>query len=86
MSVRKFCSLPKKIKKEILLKAGAFVGERQRGIFNVLLYQLDDFYTEVYFVKWLRNPVAFRSFSDTNKLYPYLQKIDISSLMREMIK
>ena len=85
MTAKKFNSLSKSIKKDILLRSGSFLAERRWGLCSVLLYQLDDFYIEVFFVKWAKSPIGFRTFQKTDKLEPYLQKIDVSSLMQEVL-
>ena len=85
MTAKKFNSLSKSIKKDILLRSGSFLAERKWGICSVLLYQLEDFYIEVFFVKWTKAPIGFRTFHTTNKLEPYLQKIDVASLMQEVL-
>jgi hypothetical protein len=85
MTSKKFNSLAKNIKKDILLRSGSFLAERRWGVCSVLLYQLDQFYVEVFFVKWTKTPIGFRTFHSTNKLEPYLQQIDVRSLMQEVL-
>lgn len=85
MTAKKFNSLSKSIKKDILLRSGSFLAERQWGFCSVLLYQLDKFYVEVFFVKWAKSPLGFRTFENTDKLEPYLLQIDVSSLMQEVL-
>jgi hypothetical protein len=42
----------------------------------IQLFQLDDFYVEVYFEKNCEKIIRSRSFQDTNELYPYLEKTE----------
>ncbi|HZH96201.1 MAG TPA: hypothetical protein VEY06_09965, partial [Flavisolibacter sp.] len=81
-----FSSLSKNAKKSVLLKSAPFIGERRWVIFKVMLYQVNNFYTEVFFVPWSKKPLGFRSFYSTNKLQPYLKQIDVSSLMLERVQ
>ena len=85
MNRKKFSSLPKKAKTNALLRAGAFLAERKLGIMRVMLYQVDNFYTEVFFFKWGKNAIGFRSFSSTNHLKPYLQQIDLTGIVKEVM-
>ena len=85
MTRKNFGSLSKSAKKSILLKSGAYLAERKLGPFRIMLYQVADFYTEVFFFEWSKNAIGFRSFHSTNKLSPYLQKIDVSEVMQELM-
>jgi hypothetical protein len=84
MTVNNFSHLPKVAKKHLLLKTGAYIAERKWGFFRVMLYQVNNFYTEVFFLPWNRKVFLFRSFTSTNKLAPYLKKIDVSSILQEV--
>ncbi|MDQ6763269.1 MAG: hypothetical protein M3015_11660 [Bacteroidota bacterium] len=56
---------------------GTLIGDRTDNIFNILLYQIDSFYVEVYYQK-RRNIIKWiRSFSSTDQLLPYLEKMDL---------
>jgi hypothetical protein len=54
-----------------------FVGDRDEE-HKILLYQIDGFYVEVYYHKEYNDIRRFRSFSSTNELEPYLDKIDLN--------
>ncbi len=84
MTRQRFSSLSKKAKKSALLRSGAFLAERKLGFLRVMLYQVDNFYTEVYFFKATKNLIGFRSFFSTNKLNPYLHQIDLSGIVKEV--
>ncbi len=85
MTRKNFSALSKNAKKSSLLKSGAYLAERKLGCFRIMLYQVDDFYTEVFFFEWSKNAIGFRSFHSTNKLTPYLQKIDLSDIVQEVM-
>jgi hypothetical protein len=85
MNRQLFSSLSKKSKKMVLLKGASFIAERKWGCFRVMLYQVNNFYTEVFFLSWGRKAIGFRSFHSTNKLNPYLEQIDVSHLLRGVL-
>ncbi len=54
--------------------------EREEGIFNILLYTMDNFYVEVFFRKGSNKVSWLNTFASTDNLEPYLEMIDISDL------
>lgn len=58
---------------------GAFVANREDNEHEILLYQIDGFYVEVYYHKEYNVIRKFRSFSSTDQLDAYLDKIDLTS-------
>ncbi|HVE62072.1 MAG: hypothetical protein ABR503_00455 [Chitinophagaceae bacterium] len=79
-----FKTLNNNLKKSIVLHTGVFLAERKKGFFRIMLYQIENFYVEVFFFKPGRRPVWFRNFKSTNKLEPYLRKIDLSFITGEL--
>lgn len=61
----------------VLFKDGVFVGDRMDYHFSVLLYQLYSFYVEVYYQQDLNEIQRLRTFSSTEQLEPYLERIQI---------
>ena len=61
---------------------GVLLGSRERDQFNISLYQIEDFYIEVYIHQYNGQIVGFSSFINTDELDPYLAKIDISPLLQ----
>lgn len=57
------------------------IGERFDEEHNILLYQVDGFYVEVYHHKEYNVIRKFRSFSSINQLEPYLNKIDLKKIL-----
>jgi len=86
MTRQKFNSLTKRQKKSVLLRSGVFLAERKAaaGLFRVMLYEISNFYVEVYFFKWSKQPVGYRSFRSVNALQPYLRTIDLTSLLQNL--
>jgi len=59
------------------------VSDREDVDHRILLYQVDAFYVEVYYNKKLNAITKFRSFSSTELLVPYLDKINLIKLLNE---
>lgn len=83
MTLPYFTSLSKQQKQDIVLGSGLFVAERTDGPFRIMLYQLDDFYVEVYFFKRYHKAALLKGFDNMRHLEPYLNTIDISVLLQE---
>lgn len=59
---------------------GTHIGERFDEEYNILLYQIDNFYVEAYYHREYNVLRRFRSFSSIDQLSTYLAQIDISGL------
>jgi hypothetical protein len=84
MSLHAFNNSCKKDKINTLLKTGVYLAERKAGFLRIMLYQINDFYVEVFFLKWMKTVIGFRIFQSTDRLLPYLHKVDIEKLMHEV--
>ncbi|HEX2536338.1 MAG TPA: hypothetical protein VHK69_21500 [Chitinophagaceae bacterium] len=84
MNLHDFHTLRKEQQQDCLLKMGTFLAERSNGTFRIMLYALDDFYVEVYFFKDSNKAAWFKAFHSTDALAPYLEKINLSSLLLEV--
>ena len=82
--IQQFDSLSKENQQLTLLKDGIFLAEREDGPFRIMLYQLNGFYVEVYFLNLYNKVAFFQSFEDTDALQPYLNEIDINSLLHKV--
>jgi hypothetical protein len=65
---------------EALLNYGVLVAERLYKEFTIFLYQVNQFYVEVYYHNKFTMIQGFRGFESTAALEPYLEEIDITSL------
>jgi hypothetical protein len=65
---------------DVIWESGVFLDRRKEGFHSILLFQIDDFYTEVYYHSHFNVIIRIHSFSDTDLLAPYLDKISINSL------
>lgn len=63
---------------------GVFLLERKSLDWNILLFQVDAFYVEVYYERKAQKVELLKSFEDIDQLEPYLQKIDVLALMNCM--
>jgi hypothetical protein len=59
---------------------GAFITNRVDSEHEILLYQVDSFYVELYYDKKCNHISRFRSFSSTDELTPYLEQIDLNGI------
>jgi len=80
MSIQDFNYLNGVEKTEVLSIMGVFLGERNDGCFRITLYQVDNFYVEIYYHTTRYFYICVRSFEDAGELSPYLEDIDISEV------
>ncbi|RYY66084.1 MAG: hypothetical protein EOO12_05220 [Chitinophagaceae bacterium] len=66
--------------RRILLEEGAYLGHRKDSPWSVLLYQLRDFYVEVFFSMENLDIRHIEAFDDTDRLDPYLESISLEVL------
>jgi hypothetical protein len=57
--------------------AGVCISGRDAGIYKILLFQVSNFYVEIYFHKHERYITRFAAFESTDKLEPYLSRMSI---------
>ena len=67
-------------KTELLTMRGVFLGTRKDGCFRISLYQVDQFYVELYYHISQKCYIGIRSFDEVGDLGPYLEEIDISDV------
>lgn len=64
-----------------LIKDGSLIGERIENYHQVKLYQLDSLYMEVYRHMHFNVIVKVITFTDTDFLEPYLEKINLDGII-----
>lgn len=79
MTLSEFRALNETEQKEAVCE-GVHIGTRYDEDHDILLYQIDAFYVEVYYHRECEVIRRFRSFRNTEQLTPYLRQIDISAL------
>lgn len=77
MTLKEFNVLDEAMQYLVLLEFGVFVAHRDTSRYTYVLYQIDNFYTEVAFADEKKEVISITAFSDTNKLEPYLALIDL---------
>lgn len=81
MTLDEFAILNETRQAETLLDRGIFLADRFYKNFSIFLYQLDNFYVEVYHNLRFDILQGMRCFEDDDALQPYLESIDISCLV-----
>ena len=79
MTIYQFLALDGREQAEIVW-SGEIVANRIEGEYNLILYQIDSFYVEVWYHIEDNDVRKMRSFLSTEQLLPYLNQIDISTL------
>ena len=69
-------------KTEVLATAGVYLAERNDGCFRISLYQVSDFYVEIYYHRTRYFYICIRSFEEVSDLFPYLEEIDICEIYK----
>ncbi len=81
ITLYEFNSLNDFEKGEALWENEVHVSERFEGEIGYSLYQLNNFYVEVMYNGGINAKTKFTSFSTITKLEPYLDKINITSIV-----
>lgn len=80
MTLQQFRARPLHVQERLLINNGIFLFERKAVGVKVLLYQLADFYVEVFYDTTQAKVCLVKSFTEMDGLEPYLYKIDISEV------
>ncbi len=84
MTLAQFNKLSIEQQQRAVLINGVFLAERKDPPLRMMLYDMENFYVEVFFLSRYNKVAWFNGFQSTNKLEPYLQKIDITSVLEEV--
>lgn len=79
MTQQQFARLKKKEQISAIKKAGSFLCIRHEAGIDIMLYQIEGFYAEVFYDS-ASNHIRIRSFADTAPLDIYLKEISIAGL------
>jgi hypothetical protein len=85
MTLAQFNKLKIEEQQKAVLINGVFLGERKDPPLRMMLYDMENFYVEVFFLSRYNKVAWFSGFQSTKKLEPYLQKIDVSSILQEAL-
>jgi hypothetical protein len=80
MTLDEFSCLDETHQAGILIDRGIFIAERHYKNFDIFLYEVDNFYVEIYHNLNFNAMQGMRCFKDADALEPYLEEIDISCL------
>ena len=83
MTLAQFNKLSTAEQQKAVLMQGVFLAERKDPPLRMMLYDMGNFYVEVFFLSRYNKVAWFNGFKTTKKLDPYLQKIDVSSILQE---
>jgi hypothetical protein len=65
---------------DTILKNGVHVASRPGFFCTIALFQVEDYYVEVFFNKKTKEVGRIKTFHGTDLLQPYLKQIDISGI------
>ena len=82
MNLHEFRSLPEDQQSALLYEEGVYVGKRKENGKAILLYQLEDFYAEIFYRNYREYICHIKCFLSTDLLHPYLKQIDVDELMK----
>src|SRR5688572_16315516 len=85
MTLPEFNKLSTEEQQKAVLMQGFFLAERKDPPLRMMLYDMGNFYVEVFFLSRYNKVAWFNGFKSTKKLEPYLQKIDITSVLEEVL-
>ncbi len=81
MTLNEFRSRSKYVQQLIVKHHGVFLSQRKSTDQDILLFQIDGFYVEVAYERRSQKATLLQSFDDLDQLEPYLQKINVLTLM-----
>lgn len=85
MTLAQFNKLRIEEQQKAVLINGVFLSERKDPPLRMMLYDMESFYVEVFFLSRYNKVAWFNAFQSTKKLDPYLQKIDVRSILQEAL-
>jgi hypothetical protein len=85
MTLAQFNKLKIEEQQKAVLINGVFLGERKDPPLRMMLYDMESFYVVAFFLSRYNKVAWFNGFQSTKKLEPYLQKIDVSSILQEAL-
>ena len=82
MTPYEFTILGETDKVDLIYNEGIYIGKRKKNLITILLYQIDGFYTEIFYRKYRYSVNRIRCFTSTLPLDPYLDQIDVEELIK----
>lgn len=81
MTLDDFNALDEQNQADSIIRMGVFLAYRLYKEFKIFLYQIDDFYIEVYYNNRYNLVQGFSAFEYCNSLDPYLKNIAIPEII-----
>ncbi|MFL5789540.1 MAG: hypothetical protein ACJ748_15880 [Flavisolibacter sp.] len=81
MTLKEFKKLPEWEQVDIIYEEGTYIGKRKAGALDILLYQVDSFYVELYYREYRRHILKINYFNSTTFLDPYLEQMNLKYLV-----
>lgn len=79
MKLYEFNRMDKDSQAQTLKDYGVLIEERLEKEDQVLVYQMQSFYAEVYYHKGYKIIKKLRSFTNADNVFPYVKNVDISN-------
>ena len=84
ITLYEFNSLNDNEKYEAIMEYATYVADRFVVQYKILLYQFDNFYVELFYNSQDNAIVRFRSFITPELLSPYIDKINLEELTKDL--
>jgi hypothetical protein len=81
MKLSEFIALPEDQKRATVMNQGVAIAKRQVNDQMIFLFQLQEYYVETCFCFKSKEILEYRVFFNTEQLTPYLEAIEIDSLL-----
>ena len=81
MKLSEFIALPEDQKRATVMNLGVAIAKRQVNDQMIFLFQLQEYYVETCFSCTTKEILEYRVFMNTEQLTPYLEAIEIDSLL-----
>jgi hypothetical protein len=86
MTIPEFALLNTEQQIETIKKEGSFLSVRNKAGIDIILYQLDGFYIEVFFEAMDNDKMLIQSFDDMACLDVYLKEVNIAEIEQLLYK
>lgn len=83
LSITEFAGLINDLQIDVLHRHGVYVGKRKVDTQTVVLFQLNNFYVELYYSVYRRRIDKMITSESTEILHPYLDQIKLEGLRME---
>jgi hypothetical protein len=85
MRFEDFILLTKSEKSDYLYKHGCFIGKRSSEGVTTVLYQVDAFYVEIFYLKYRQHIFSIRCSDNVQILDNYLEQVDINDAINSLV-